>query len=651
MNSLKFKIINLLNKAAKGLLFFYFFFLEILGFKKNEASDGRRQTEFDKKLVYSFSKSKIPSLRQLKYLNKFLSKKESKIFYLSLAVFIISFSFLGVKFYLGHRQIVPARGGEYTEGVVGSPKYINPLYANFSDVDSDISSLVFSSLLKRGENGQLINDLAENYKISEDGKIYTFKIKKDVRWHNGSALTVDDILFTFQTIKDSSFKSSLKDSFRGVETEKVDDNTIKFILSESYAAFAELLTFGVLPQDLWYQISPSSASLAELNLKPAGSGPFKFKSFAKDKNGQIKLYNLEVNDDYYGPKPNIKNLNFKFFGSFEEATRALNENSVDGISYLPRNLTGELTAKNYLNFFKLKYPQIIAIFFNPKNNDILSEKSVRQSLAFAAPKEEIVKKILKGEGRLIAGPILPENFAYNQENKKYDFNKDEAVKILDGAGWKAVQITAADLAKAGEEKVGSDEKIKKEAEIKLSVGEGRWRRKGDKFLKIKLTVVGNDENILVAEAVKRAWEEIGAKVEIENVMADAVGGEVVKPRNFEALLYGQVTGSDPDSYAFWHSSQISENGLNISNFSNKEVDVLLEDGRLSLKTEERKEKYRKFQEIITNEAPAIFLYSPFYIYAQNKKIKGFNSEIIFSPKDRFSGISGWYVKTKKKFVW
>ena len=626
------------------------------------------QADLDKKLVYSFSKTKIPTFKQVKYIKKCLNKREIWLLGISFFILAISLIFLSAQFYFTRLQIVPIRGGEYAEGLVGSPKYINPLYAGFSDVDSDISGLVFSSLLKRNADGQLANDLAAEYEISEDNKIYTFKIRTDVRWHNDTPLTVDDIMFTFNAIKDSRYNSPLGKSFVGVEIEKIGESDIRFVLAEPYAAFLELLTFGVLPQDLWYQFSPSSASLAGLNLKPVGSGPYKAAGVVKDeKTGEIKSYLLTANENYYGQPARIEKLKFVFFPNFKEAVQALNEGIINGISYLPKQLEKNLAAQDSLNLHKLNLPQLTAVFFNQKNNDFLTDKSARQALALAVNKNEIITNNLGGDARLVDGPILPDSFAYNQNNKKYNYNKEEAIKLLDDAGWKEIEITEDEITAAQDaltratstvssEKEEQDEertkdvKNKNKNENKLAMGAGKWRRKDDKFLTIKLTAVETDENLGVVELIKKYWEEIGVKTEIELIPASQIKADIINSRNFEALFYSQILGADPDLYVFWHSSQIGEGGLNLSDYANKDVDRLLEDARISSNIQARKEKYKKFQEIITEDLPAIFLYSPTYTYVQSKKVKGFGVKSIFIPRDRFSNITEWYVKTGKKLV-
>jgi len=545
---------------------------------------------------------------------------------------------------------VPVKGGEYTEALVGTLKYINPLYAVANDVDSDLSSLVFSSIFKRSNSGELIKDLASDFKVSEDNKTYTIVIRDDVKWHNGEKLTVDDIIFTFNAIKNIQYKSPLRPSFEGVNIEKQDENTIRFVLAEPYAAFLELLSFGILPEASWLQVSPEAASLAELNLKPIGSGPYKIKSWTKDKAGNIKSYSLTLNDKYYGQQPYINNLSFKFFINFEEAVSALNENSVEGISYLPRSVKNNLVSQDSLALHKLNLPQINAIFFNQKANPALSDKKVRQALALAINGNQIINDVFAGGVRLVDGPILPDSFAYNTENKKYKFNLEAAAQLLDEAGWKIASLTNDNIDQAESEKESEEEAIKEAANIKLKLGAGDWRMKDGKYLIFSLSTVENNDNIAVAELLKSDWEKIGIKIITNIVPVNQIQSEI-KRRNFEALLYGQIVGYDPDSYAFWHSSQTGENGLNITDFSNKEVDKLLEEARQTSNLEQRIEKYKKFQEIIVEELPAIFMYSPVYIYVQSKKIRGFAVENIAVPHDRFNNIADWYVKTGKRITW
>lgn len=631
---------------------FLFFASQLNRFKKEKATKvADLQTELDKKLVYSLSKKKIPSLRQIRYVEKVLNKKERIVIRTSFVVFFISILIGSLNFYFTHLELMPAKGGEYTEGVVGSPKYINPLYSSYSDVDGDLTSLIFSSLFKRDQNGGLANDLVESYEVSSDNKIYTLKIKQGVKWHDGTDLKADDVIFTFNAIKDSRYNSPLRASFLGVEADKIDETTIRFILIEPYAAFLDLLTFGILPENLWYQISPTSAALADLNIKPIGSGPYKFKSFTKDKSGNVKAYTLIRNENYYNQEPYIDSLVFRSFASFEEVVVDLNSNSIQGASYLPKRFEKDLVAPDSLNLYKINLPQLTAIFFNKEKNKALAEKKVRQALAMAIDKGSIVKEVLEEDARVIDGPILPDNFAYNPDNKKYKFDQEASRGLLNESKWEEVEITEEMIMQAEGDASSEDEKTKEQAVEKLSVGAGKWRQKDGQFLIVNLTTVESEENLQIVKKIKDYWESVGVKTQTEVIPANKMQIDVLRPRNYQALFYGQVVGADPDSYAFWHSSQIKDIGLNIANYSNKEVDALLEDARVTNDNEQRKEKYKKFQEIITEDLPAVFLYSPVYTYIQDKKIKNFNIKNILVPHDRLNNISDWYIKTDKKIVW
>jgi peptide/nickel transport system substrate-binding protein len=633
-------------KEMRNKLFFNFF-------KKDRQQSFQNNINLDKKLVYSLSKARLPNFRQLRHVGKYLNSKEVLLIRVSVLVIIISLLVIGARFYYVHLQIVPVQGGKYVEGLIGSPYNINPLYASVNDVDSDLSYLIYSSLFKREKNGDLVHDLIRDYSISEDNRIYSMYLKEGIKWHDGLLLKADDVIFTFNLINDKQYKSPLRLSFQGVQIEKQDDYSFKFILQEPYAAFLDLLTFGILPASIWSAYSPESIQLSELNLKPIGSGPYKFKELVKEKKtGHVSEYRLEINQEYYGLEPYV-DIVFKFYPDFENAILALNNGLVDGLAYLPENYKEDIMTPKTFNFHELLLPQITVAFFNQEENPALGDKVLRQALSYALDKNALVNGVLKGEAYIIDGPILPSSFAYDPEIKKYDYNKIKAEELLESIDWKLEEINTETIEKAQTdlESLDTESKDREQAELILFLGEGKWRKKDDNYLIINVFTVDRSENIKVVEEIKKYWEDLGIKTIIHSVLASQIQQEIIQARKFDVLFYGQVLGSDPDPYAFWHSSQATENGFNIANFKNKEVDQLLEDARLITDPEKRKEKYKEFQKIISEEDPAIFLYSPLYIYPQSKKIKNFNSQLIFSPSDRFNNVSEWYLEIGKKLLW
>ncbi|MCG2686619.1 ABC transporter substrate-binding protein [Candidatus Parcubacteria bacterium] len=588
-------------------------FLKLI-FKKKNSLD--KQKEFDQQIVHSVSRKRWPSFRQLKYLPQVLSIDEKrKIKKLCLVVSVI-FIVLTINFYFAGTQIVPRVGGDYTEGLVGMPKFINPLYSSLNSVDQDLVKLIYAGLIKTDKDQNLVPDLAESWKISLDQKVYSFTLKKDLLWHDGEPLTVDDIIFTFEAIQNPEFKSPLANNFEDIKIERIDDTNLRFILEEPYAPFLENLTVGILPMHLWQEVIPANALLADYNLKPIGSGVYKFRSLSKDKLGNIKNYILARNKNCVDHPAYLEEIIFKFYPDFNSAVDAFNSHNVDGINYLPKELKSELSLRKDINFYDLQLPQLTALFFNQANNPVLKNLNVRQALAHALDKNEIINSALTMDGQIINAPILPGSIGYNPNIFKYEFDLTKTEELLNNAGYVKNQ-------------------------------DDDFRKKDETELKVVLTTVNNKENSAVANLIQKMWQLAGIKTEINLVEPGLIKSEVIKKRAFEILLFGEVVGNDPDPYPFWHSSQAGEAGFNLSNFINREADKVLEEARKISDPQQRHDKYVHFQNILNQSLPAIFLYTPSYTYPVSNKIKGIETSNIITPADRFSNIRNWFIKTKR----
>jgi len=607
----KIKFLSTLSQNLKAFIVFQFV-------KIKKVLKVEEQKKFDKKIISSLSKKKLPQWRQFKQLPKILTKNEFLIIKISAAIILIIAISL---FYIDYYQkltTLPKAGGEFSEALIGSPLYINPILAqSHIDADQDLSTLIFSGLLKYDKNLELVPDLAEKYEISEDQKTYTFYLKDNAKWHDGQKLTASDVVFTILSIQNPDFKSPLFRSFEGVKVEKVDDYTVKFTLSEPYAAFLNVLTVGILPQHLWYDIPPLSAKLAVYNQKPIGSGPYKFKSLIKEKSGVIKAYTLEKNKNYYAQEPYIDKIVFKFYPDYDTAINALNNKEVQNLSYLPKEYLEKNKNKREINLYNINLSQYTAIFFNQKNNEFLKDKDIREALSYAIDKNKIIEDVLQNQGQIIDGPILPGFLGYNTDIKKYEYNPEKAVELLANNGWAL-----------------TDEIFHKK----------------DQELKITLTTVDQAVNVKTANLIKEFWNNIGVNVELQIVSKDDIENQVINPRNYQALLYGEIIGYDPDLFPFWHSSQRDYPGVNLANYVNRKADQLLEEARLTNDPKIRDGKYREFQDLMIDDLPAIFLFNPTYTYPVTTKIKGIELKRIAQPFDRFIDIENWYIKTKKKFL-
>lgn len=566
------------------------------------------------KLVSQKNKKQLPNLKQFKYLSLFLDTKEKVFLRVFIALIIIS---AGYFLFRGYQNInsIPAYGGAYTEGIIGQIQYLNPILASSNEVDTDINKLIYSSLFEY-KNRNLTPSTVSKYTISEDQKIYTFKLKDNIYWHDGEKLTSDDIIFTMNTIQDPNYRSPLYVSFKDIKSEKIDNLTFKFTLPEIYSPFINSLDFNILPKHIWQDISYTQFPLSEYNLKPIGTGPYKFKTLSKSKEGFIKSYTVESNDKYFKKKPYIKEITFKFLNDTQEAVESMQDKSINGVSFINYNELKDLENKN-IDATKFSLPQYTALFFNQSLNPLLKESYIRQSLTESIDKNEIIERIFNNNAEKVSTIFLKNMAGYDPEFKDYDFKPTDSVALLENNGWKRDAKTGVMM-------------------------------KDNQALEITLTTVANKDDQLVAEEIKRQWEKLGIKLKIQIIDQDSIKEDVLKPRNYEILLYGEIIGGNPDPFPFWHSSQIQNPGLNLSLYNNKGVDQAIEKARKTNNKDEITDLYKFIQGKIKDDIPAIFLYNPYYIYVTSGALQGINNTYIVTPSDRFSEIENWYVKTTKK---
>jgi len=565
---------------------------------------------------------KFPSWNQWKKLPSLLTIKE-RYFVLGLIILIVASLVVWIVNYQNNNTLLmPKNGGSYTEGIIGSPQYINPILSQTNDADQDVVELIFSGLMKYDSQGNLIPDLAEEYAIGENGKIYDFFLRKNVKWHDGQPFTAEDVIFTIKTIQNPDYRSPLYVNWQGVEIEKIDDYTVRFILSNVYAPFSNNATVGIIPKHIWEKVQPLEFFITEANLQPIGTGPYQFKKIDKDKNGSVSLLELEVNKNYYLKRPYIDNITLKFFINEDLLIEACNRGRIDGLGFVSAQNKLNLINRNRLNFHQLKLPRYFAIFFNQSKSKALSDKTVRLALNYATNKQEIINEVLGGEAIAIHTPIPPGVFGYTDKTKIYDFALEHANNLLDAADWDMNEETQI------REKVLESNEDPTPLEITLVTSE--W-----------------PELEKVANIIKEQWLKVGVRVDVKILSIAEIQQDYIRPRTYQALLFGEVLGAEPDPFPFWHSSQKRDPGLNLALYQNSDVDKLLASARETSDLEARKEKYKEFQKLVVEDVPVVFLYNPYYLYPVNKKIKGVEIENISIPSKRFSGIENWYIKTKR----
>lgn len=538
---------------------------------------------------------------------------------------------IGARFVFTHQVETPAVGGEYVEAVAGEPQFINPLYAPANDVDADIARLVYAGLLRRDADGVLQNDMAERWTVSEDGKIYTFTLREDAKFHNGSPLLARDVLFTMDALRNSLYRSPLSGAYQAAEVAQTDEHTVTFTLKEPSAGFLSTLTVGILPADLWTDIAPRNVPLASYNLKPIGSGPFQFETLSKDKNGSIRSYTVSRFADHAGGAAFLERVTFKFFSSSDDAVKALGSRTAEGVGYVPSDMEAEATRHGVV-LLRPSIPRETALFFNQDRQPVFKIKAVRQAIALAIDRAQIVAKALDGHGTPIAGVMLPEALGSEPTLPIPAMDIAGANALLEDAGFPKIEGLVYRLSK----KPAPATKTKL-AEDPVTIP----------ALSVTITTVQTPEFARVAELVVTQLAAIGIQAQVEAVAQANLYRQVIEPRDYEFLLTGILYGAEPDPYPFWHSSQATSTGLNLSGYANRKTDALLEDARKALDPAVRVSKYAEFQKIVAEDVPAVILYRPSYAYALADKIKGVTIEHIATPADRFNGIKEWYIKTRK----
>ncbi len=604
----------------------------------------------------------FPRWSQWKYIGNFLNKIEKRLLVAGFCLMSAGLVLLIGIFLSHHITFVPASGGDYSEALIGEPKYVNPLFASASSVDSDLTSLVYAGLFHYGKDGQLEPYLAQNYTVSDDGKTYTVSLRPDVTWSDGKPFTADDVLFTFSLIQNPAVGTPLATTFQGIKVAKIDDYTVRFTLSQPFAPFLNSLTVGILPEHVWGDVTPTTIQLASANLEPIGAGPWEFSKLIKDAGGHVSSYTLARNNNFFGQKPYLSTMTFKFFNAYDAAVEALRSHLVDAVSFIPQNLTDKLQSKNIATY-SVHLPQYTALFFN-QTYPQLKDENVRTALAEAIDKNQIVADVLNYNGDAIVSPFLPGSVGYNPNLKPIPPDPNSANQLLDKNGWTRLQpedyfklrvaelqkqLTVSSTPNSTSTVSASSDNIDVTSTIQGEMDESEqfYRRdKNNNILTVTITTVDTPEYTAAAELIKNMWEKIGVKTNINVVSSRSIVRDVLQTRNYQILLYGEVMGPEGDPFPFWHSSQTAYPGLNLAMFSDPTADKLLEQARTTLDTNQRSELYQKFQSILITQLPAIFLYTPDYTVAINTTVKGVSLAELPTPAARFAGSASWYVKTK-----
>jgi peptide/nickel transport system substrate-binding protein len=518
-----------------------------------------------------------------------------------------------------HSFATPTRGGVLIEGIVGIPRFVNPALA-ITRADQDAVALIYSGLLKIGNNGELEPDIAENISVSEDGTEYTITVRKDRKFHDGTPITASDAIYTIKLIQNPDLKSPLRGNWNDVEITEVSEYEFKVILREAYYPFIENFTLGIMPKHIWSNLPIEQLPFSQWNTEPIGSGQFSIEKVNRDDTKSISGYLLKPETNNQN-NPNLAGIELKFFQNESDLVSAFKEKTINSTAYLPTEEINKLN-QNETKIITEPLPRIFGIFFNQNRSAALRDKAARQALNVSINRINLISEAINGFGVPITKPILTSSDKI-ESNSTEDIKTslEQAKEILIAGGWK-------------------------------QNGSGLWEKSIDKNTEtLSLTIKTSNSAFFdkTANLIADEWRKLGVEVQVDEYEQTGLVQSVIRSRDFQALLFGLDMNRTQDLYPFWHSSQKSDPGLNISQYTNIAVDRLLEKTRNSQNKEERDALLLEISEAIDAENPAIMLFAPSIVYVVDKNIIPTPMTNIGKPSDRFMNVSNWYAKSE--IIW
>lgn len=489
--------------------------------------------------------------------------------------------------------------GQITVGQLGDVETLNPLLSE-ENAGTMILNGLFSQLIRVDEKGNFVPDLAtqvptvQNGGISKDGLVYTFHLRKGVKFHDGQPLTAEDVKFTWETLMNDKVQVVSRDGFDKItKFEVLDPYTVRMTLSEPYAPFLSTWaqTSGdIVPKHILGKLKPEEITKGgDFSRHPIGSGPFKLKEWK-----EATYIVIEANKDYFGKGPYLEKVIFKVVPDTNTMLTQVKTGEVDVTQLQPKQYV-QIKGDPRVDVRLDPAGTYLHMTFNLKN-PIFQDKRVRQALSYALPRDLIVKSILNGIGQPAAGSTSPMMWSYNKAIKPYPHDLKKANELLDEAGWK--------------------------------MGPDGIRVKDGKPLSFEISTNSENQTRLQIEQVaQQEWKKIGADLKIKNYEATTLFGDVLEQLKFDIIMFAWVVPPDPDEFTLYHSSQIPtpdhQVGQNYMNYKNPEMDKLLDEGRKTPDIKKRKAIYAKVQEIYAKDQPMLYVYYYVDVNVAPKNLENF----------------------------
>lgn len=510
----------------------------------------------------------------------------------------------------GPEGATPLFGGVYVEGVAGSPSRLNPLFASHNEVDRALSSLIFAGLTKLDDQGRAYPDLAETWELSQDGRVYLFRLRQGLVWHDGASFTADDVVFTYEMLTAPGLRAPppVAGLLAGARVTRVDRLTVRVELGQPFAPLPSFLSLGILPSHILGDVQADAMFDHAFNQHPVGTGPYRLEALS----GQRAV--LVANSAYHFGQPYVNRLEMRFYRDEASVVAALRSGEVQGALLSGGGLSStdlfRFEQRSDMQVHSLRGGSVRYLYLN-LSLPHFQDRRVRQALLYALDRNELASI---ARGIAAEGPIVAGTWASAEGVRRYETDTRMAGMLLEESGWRLTErgVRARD---------GSD-------------------------LVLILTTNNDPVRIAVAEAVAAAWRGVGVSVRVEVHGATDLVRELLDPRAYQVALFAYHTESDPDPYLAWHSSQAGRGGRNLSGLADARFDRLLEEARLLASPGRRAELYREFQSLFAEEVPAIPLYSSAWVYVHTSNLRGVRLGFFDNAASRFWQVHEWHLRAR-----
>ncbi|MDR0355982.1 MAG: peptide-binding protein [Deltaproteobacteria bacterium] len=502
----------------------------------------------------------------------------------------------------------PQNGDSLVGASIGDASNFIPALS--SDTSSSaVVGQAYLGLVKYDKNLNIVPDLAESWEISEDNLVITFKLRPGVFWADGQPFTAEDCVFTWEVMRDPNTPTAYGEPFKQmVKAEAIDDLTFRVTYGQVLSKALLSWSFSIMPKHLLADKNFDESPLARTT---AGSGPFQLERW---ETGQRII--MAANPGYYDGRPYLDRLITKIIPDMstqmmEFATGALDYMTLEPDQWIEANENPVLAQNNdFYRYLSFGYTYLGFNLLDPR----LADAKVRQAIAYAIDKDELIDGVLLGFGEKANGPYKSDMWAYNKNVKPYPFDQAKAKALLAEAGWRDTN------------------------------GDGIIDKDGQNFVLTIMTNQGNrirEQTLLVIQA---RLKDVGIEVKPKIVEWAAFLKEFIDKKDFEAIIMGWTIPMEPDLFDVWNSSKTSPGELNFISYANSEVDELIDKARFTLDRAVQKAALDRAQEIFFQDVPYVFLFVPETLVAVNKRFVGPNK----APIGLFHDVEKWHVPPNRQ---